>query len=100
MRELADIAEKARVALAVENMPQLLKDDLPRLLREVESDAVRVVFDPENFNLALPGGRDIPTAVRKLKEYIVHTDIGDSINGGCELGKNPYGTWMIPVAGE
>ena len=103
MRELADEAEKAGVVLAVENMPQLLvkdEDDLLRLIREVESDAVRVMFDPKNLNDAPPGRRDIPAAVRKLKGYIVHTHVGDSIYGGYEFGKNSQGKWIVPVPGK
>ena len=103
MSELVSHAEKAGVAIGMENTPQALvkdEDDLLRLVKEMPSKALRVNFDPANLNLTPPGNRDLPGAIRKLKEHMISLHAKDSAYGGGPYGKMPDGTWRCPPIGE
>lgn len=103
IRNLVSHAEKVGAILAIENTPHhLIKDDddLLRLMKHFKSKALRVAFDPANLNLTPPGNRDIPSAIKKLAEYIIIGHAKDSIYGGEPYGKMPDGTWSCPPIGE
>ena len=103
IRELVSHAEKVDAILAIENTPHhLIKDDddLLRLMKEFESKALGVAFDPANLNLTPPGNRDIPMAIRKLSKYLAIAHAKDSIYGGGPYGKMPDGTWNCPPIGK
>ena len=103
MKELADYAEDSGMVLAVENSPQvLIKDENAqlRLVKEIGSKAVRIMFDPANLNLCPPGDRDVPGAIKKLKNLIISVHAKDSIYGGGPYGKGPDGKWNCPPIGR
>jgi len=86
MNDLTGHAERTGVVLAIENTQQnLVADDdgLLRLMKEIPSKALRVHFDPPNLHLCpwrgLPANKDVPGAIRKLKEYIVSAHAKDAI---------------------
>ncbi len=88
--ELVSHAEKVGATLAMEHASIFLvdtEDALLRLMKEIESKALRVNFDPANLALTQPGNRDIPGAIRKLKDYIVVMHAKDAI-----YHNGPYGT--------
>ena len=102
-KELASYAEDLGVVLAFENLPQFFIDDenaLLKLIREVESKTLRVNFDPKNLNLCPPGDRDVPGAIKKLKNLIVHVHAGDSVYGGGPRGEGPNGKYIMRPLGQ
>jgi len=102
-KELVGYAEKVGAVLAVENTPQFLikdEDDLLRLMKEVESRALRVNFDPANLNLCPPGKKNVANAIRKLGSRIVCVHAKDSIYHAAPYGKTPEGLWDCPKLGQ
>jgi len=104
MNELVDYAEKTGVVLALENTGQNLiatDDDLLRLMKEIPSKSLRVHFDPANLHFVPWGGppaskgkKDVPGAIRKLKDYIVSAHAKD---GDIRLGRSTFmGQGTVP----
>lgn len=88
--ELVSHAERVGATLAIEHASIFLidtEDALIRLMKEIESKALRINFDPANLALTPPGNRDIPGAIRKLKDYLVLMHAKDAI-----YHDGPYGT--------
>ena len=88
--ELVSHAEKVGATLAMEHASIFLvdtEDALLRLVKEVESKSLKINFDPANLALTPPGNRDIPGAIRKLKNHIVVMHAKDAI-----YHDGPYGT--------
>jgi len=88
--ELVSHAEKVGAMLTMEHASIFLvdtEDALLRLIKEVESKSLKINFDPANLALTPPGNRDIPGAIRKLKNHIVVMHAKDAI-----YHDGPYGT--------
>jgi sugar phosphate isomerase/epimerase len=92
VNELVAHAENVGAILAMEHASIFLidtEDALLRLVKEINSKALRINFDPANLALTPPGNRDIPSAIRKLQDCIVMMHAKDAI-----YHKGPYGTTL------
>jgi len=90
VNELVAHAENVGAILAIEHASIFLvdtEDALLRLVKEINSKALRINFDPANLALTPPGSRDIPRAIRRLKDHIVIMHAKDAVYHG-----GPYGT--------
>jgi len=103
MRQLVDHAEKVGAVLTVENTPQshiATPDALLKLIKEIDSKALRVLYDPANLNLTPPGNWDLAGNIRKLKDYIALVHAKDSVYHDGPYGKIPGGAWDCPPIGK
>lgn len=83
MRAMVEIAEAEGVILLHENEKNIYGDIAPRcleLLEEINSPALRCVFDPANFVQC--GQKVYPQAYELLKPYITYMHIKDALADG------------------
>lgn len=79
MKKMAELAEKEGVILLHENEKDIwgeLPEQCDRIIREVNSPALRAVFDPANFIQA--GARPYPDAYNLMKPHIEYMHIKDA----------------------
>ena len=79
MKKMAELAEKEGVILLHENEKDIwgeLPEQCDRIIREVNSPALRAVFDPANFIQA--GAKPYPDAYNIMKEHIEYMHIKDA----------------------
>lgn len=103
VRQLVDHAEKVGAVLAVENTPQMhiaTPDAQLRLMKEIDSKALRVLYDPANLNLTPPGKWNLPGIIKKLKEYIALVHAKDSVYHEGPYGRIPDDAWDCPPIGK
>jgi len=83
MKKMAELAEKEGVILLHENEKDIwgeLPEQCDRIIREVNSPALRAVFDPANFIQA--GATPYPNAYNIMKEHIEYMHIKDALENG------------------
>ena len=83
MKAMAALGEKEGVILLHENEKGIYGDIAPRcleILEEVNSPALRAVFDPANFVQC--GQKTYPEAYELLKKHIVYMHIKDALSDG------------------
>lgn len=83
MKKMAELAEKEGVVLLHENEKDIwgeLPEQCDRIIREVNSPALRAVFDPANFIQA--GATPYPNAYNIMKEHIEYMHIKDAVEDG------------------
>lgn len=83
MKEMAALAEKEGVILLHENEKDIwgeLPEQCDRIIREVNSPALRAVFDPANFIQA--GAKPYPDAYGIMKPHIEYMHIKDALENG------------------
>jgi sugar phosphate isomerase/epimerase len=94
-RRLADEAERAGISVAVENMGGGMfgsyPEDLPEMVREIDSPHLGVCLDTSHANVVGPGF-DIPRFIRDCSKKLFATHISDN------LGKND--DHLLPYAGR
>ncbi len=83
MKKMAELAEREGVILLHENEKDIwgeLPEQCDRIIREVNSPALRAVFDPANFIQA--GATPYPDAYSIMKPHIEYMHIKDSLADG------------------
>ena len=83
MKKMAELAEKEGVILLHENEKDIwgeLPEQCDRIIREVNSPALRAVFDPANFIQA--GAKPYPDAYNIMKPHIEYMHIKDALENG------------------
>lgn len=83
MKKMAELAEKEGVILLHENEKDIwgeLPERCDRIIREVNSPALRAVFDPANFIQA--GAKPYPNAYNIMKPHIEYMHIKDALENG------------------
>lgn len=83
MKKMAELAEREGVILLHENEKDIwgeLPEQCDRIIREVNSPALRAVFDPANFIQA--GAKPYPDAFAIMKPHIEYMHIKDALEDG------------------
>ena len=83
MKKMAELAEKEGVILLHENEKDIwgeLPCQCDRIIREVNSPALKAVFDPANFIQA--GAKPYPDAYAVMKPHIEYMHIKDALENG------------------
>lgn len=83
MKKMAEMAEREGVILLHENEKDIwgeLPEQCDRIIREVNSPALRAVFDPANFIQA--GAKPYPDAYNIMKPHIEYMHIKDALEDG------------------
>ncbi len=83
MKKMAELAEREGVILLHENEKDIwgeLPEQCDRIIREVNSTALRAVFDPANFIQA--GAKPYPDAYNLMKPHIEYMHIKDAREDG------------------
>ena len=100
MEELVDYAEKERVVIAMENTRVCLvnnDDALIRIVQEIDSKYLKACYDPANDYFP---GKDLPSSVRRLKDFTAIVHAKDTVYGPGKFGMHPDGTWHNPPIGQ
>ncbi len=93
MKKMAELAEKEGIMLLHENEKEIwgeLPEQCDRIIREVNSPALRAVFDPANFIQG--GATPYPDAYNIMKPHIEYMHIKDAlpdgsvVPAGCGIG--------------
>jgi sugar phosphate isomerase/epimerase len=92
-REVAPTVERAGLLLGIENEPSCVvgtTEELPRLLRQIGSPAVRALWDPANA--AHDGERAYPDGFARVIDDTVHVHLKD--------GRHVDGRWEHAIVGQ
>lgn len=76
IRECLGEAERYGIVLGIENAPSLFverSDQLRRMVEEIASDYLRIVFDVANGMMC----ESLPDALDTVKDYLVHVHVSD-----------------------
>lgn len=104
-RPAVPIAEDAGVILGVENESSTYTAtaaETARLITEIDSPAVKVVWDPCNEVTAEGGVTPYPDAYRHVEPWLVHLHVKDAVKGpdGGEAQMAPVGEGVIDWKGQ
>jgi len=93
--ECVEYAEKKGVLIALENVPGRFLGtarEMQRMIREVGSDHLKIMYDVANGNL-VQGEEPVTQTLKDVADYLIYVHLSD--NDGAKLGHLPVGEGSI-----